>query len=91
MLGAWLSGRREIRQRRLSFIEKQISEFYSPLLGIRSEIRMRSELRVKIHSTADIEWRKLCEKNQKFGVEALQKLTDERGKEFTEIVEYDNR
>jgi len=91
MLGAWLSGRREIRQRRLSFIEKQISEFYSPLLGIRSEIRMRSELRVKIHSTADIEWRKLCEKNRKVGVEALQKLTDERGKEFTEIVEYDNR
>ncbi len=91
MLGAWLSGRREIRQRRLSFIEKQISDFYSPLLGIRSEIRMRSELRVKIHSTANNEWIKLCEKNQIIGVEALQKLTDERGKEFTEVIEYDNR
>ena len=49
MLGAWLSGKRETRQRQLEFIKKQLRDFYSPLLGIRSEIRMRSELRVKIH------------------------------------------
>jgi len=33
----------------------------------------------------------LCEKNRQIGIEALQKLTDERGKEFMEIIEYDNR
>jgi hypothetical protein len=91
MLGAWLSGRRETRQRQLTFVERQLLDFYSPLLGIRSEIRMRSELRVRVHNTADAEWRRLCEEKKLIGVEALQKLTDERGKEFTEIIEYDNR
>ena len=91
MLGAWLSGMRETRQRRLVFIEKQLCDFYSPLLSIRSEIRMRSELRVKINQTADTEWRRLNEEKRELGVEALQKLTNERGKEFTEIIEYDNR
>lgn len=91
MLGAWLSGRRETKQRRLAFVERQLRDFYSPLLGIRSEIRMRSELRVRVHNAADTEWRRLCEENRQIGVEALQKLTEERGKEFTEIIEYDNQ
>lgn len=91
MLGAWLSGRRENKQRQLEFIEKQLREFYSPLIGIRNEIRMRSELRVKIHKAANTEWRRLCEETKEFGVEAYQKLTKERGKEFKEIIENDNR
>lgn len=91
MLGAWLSGRRETRQRKLSFIEKQLHDFYSPLLGIRNEIHMRSQLRVRIHNTADAEWRRLCEEKSEIGVEALQELTDKRGREFTEIIEYNNR
>jgi len=90
IVGAWLSGRREIRQRQHAFIERQLRDFYSPLLGIRSEIKMRSELRVRIRQAADTEWRKLCEEKRQIGVEARQKLTEERGKEFTEIIEYDN-
>jgi len=91
MLGAWLTGRREKKQRALAFIEKQLCEFYSPLLGIRSEIRMRSELRLKVQNTADSEWRKLCEEKREIGVEAFQRLTNELGDEFTKIIEYDNR
>jgi len=91
MLGAWLSGRRETRQRQLVFVERQLRKFYSPLLGIRSEIRMRSELRVRVQNAADTEWRRLCEEKRQIGVDALQKLTYERGKEFTKIIEYDNR
>lgn len=55
IIGAWLSGRREIRQKQHAFIERQLLNFYSPLLGIRSDIQMRSELRVKIHQAADTE------------------------------------
>jgi hypothetical protein len=91
ILGAWLSGRREARERQFKFIERQLREFYSPLLGIRSEIKMRSELRVSIHQTADAEWRKLCKEKGEIGVGELKKLTAERGKEFTKIIEYDNR
>lgn len=91
MLGAWLSGIREKKQRVLTFIERQLCEFYSPLLGLRSEIRMRSELRSKVQDTAEFVWRRLCEENREIGAHALQKLTSERVNEFTKIIEYDNR
>lgn len=91
MLGAWLTGKRETRQRELAFIERQLCGFYSPLLGIRSEIHMRSELRLKIQKTADAEWRSLCKEKQKVGVDALQTLSSERGEEFQKIIEYDNQ
>ncbi len=32
-------------QSKLAFIEKQLSEFYSPMVGIRKEIRVLSEFR----------------------------------------------
>ena len=91
IIGACLSGRRERVQRRHAFIERQLREFYSPLLGIRSEIRMRSELRERIRRVADSEWRKLCEEKERFGAEAFRELTKERGKQFDDIIEYDNR
>ena len=91
LLGAWLSGRREARERQFAFIERQLRDFYSSLLGIHSEIRMRSELRVRVHDAADTAWRRLCAEKRQIGVDSLQKLTEERGKEFTEIIEYDNR
>jgi len=91
-IGAWLSGRREKKQRRYAFIEKQLNQFYSPLMGIRSEIRMRSELRVRIQRIADIEWHKLCDK---YGDDAIQedarKHLKNREAKFDKIIEYDNR
>ena len=88
MLGAWLTGRRETKQRQLAFVENQLRNFYSPLLGIRSEIQMQSELRVKISQTANVEWRKWV---SGIGAVEAQKLTEERFKEFKQIIEYDNR
>lgn len=42
-------GLKQIRvQRRLDFVEKQLKEFYSPLLGMHKEIRAKSELRLKV-------------------------------------------
>lgn len=91
IIGAWLSGKRERERRRHSFIERQLREFYSPLLSIRNEIRMRSELRERIRSVANAEWQEMCRKKEEIGVEALQKLTKERGKQFDDIIEYDNK
>jgi hypothetical protein len=39
-------------QRRNAFIEKQLSEFYSPIAGCRKRIRAKSELREKISGAA---------------------------------------
>jgi len=91
LVGAWLTGRRERDQRRLAFVERQLKDFYSPMLGLRTEIRMRSELRVRIHDTADVVWRELCEHARQVSVDALGQLSQTRGPEFTKVIDYDNK
>lgn len=90
-LGVFLTGRQEKRQRKYSFIERQLNEFYSPLLGLRAEIQMKDDLRDKIKDKASLAWDNLCAKARESGPDELQKLTDERFPEFERIIEYDNR
>jgi hypothetical protein len=91
-IGSLLASRRERREQRLSFLAKQLQEFYSALLGIRTEIRMRSEIRVKVHDAAGAVWPELCEDARaRGGPEALQRLTETRWPEFERLIEYDNQ
>ena len=90
VIGAWLTGRREASSRRLAYIEKQLKEFYSPMLGLRNEILMRSDLRVRIHDTANTVWRSLCADAREVSIDALGKLSRTRSSEFGKITEYDN-
>jgi hypothetical protein len=85
IIGAWLTGRRERSQRRLAFVEKQLKDFYSPMLGLRNEIRMRGKLRVRIHDAADAVWKELCEQARQVSVEALERLSRTRGPDFTKL------
>lgn len=90
-IGSVLTSRRERKEQRLSFLGKQLQEFYSGLLGIRIEIRMRSEIRVKVHDAAGAIWPDLCEDARaRGGPEALQRLTEARRPEFERLIEYDN-
>lgn len=91
VLSAFLTGKREVVQRRHAFIERQLRDFYSPLLGLRTEIRTRSELRVKIHGVADNLWRRLVrEARERGGPEATQQMGEAKSAEFQKIIEYDN-
>lgn len=90
VIGAWLTGRRDRRQRRLAFVEKQLESFYSPMLGLRHEIRMRGKLRLRIHDAADTVWRELCKQAREVSVEALRDLSRDRDTEFKRLIEYDN-
>ena len=91
-IGSLLASRREQKEQRLSFLGKQLQEFYSALLGIRTEIRMRSEIRVKVQDAAGAIWPDLCEDARaRGGPEALQKLTETRWPEFERLIEYDNK
>jgi hypothetical protein len=47
--------RQDARQRRLAFLERQLTEFYAPLAGLRKQIRAKSELREKVFSAAAID------------------------------------
>jgi len=90
VIGAWLTGRREQSQRRLAFVEKRLKDFYSPMLGLRNEIRMRGELRVQIHDAANAVWGELCA-DARGVVEALEELSRRRGPDFHKLIEYDNK
>lgn len=92
MIGAWLTRRQQKEQRKLDFVEKQLRCFYSPLLGIRNEIRMLSELRLKISESADRQWRKICEEAREAGgADCVAQVTNERKAVFMKAIEYDNK
>jgi len=90
VVGAWLTSRRERTQRQLAYLEQQLSSFYSPMLGLRNEVRAHGALRLRIQNEADAAWHQLCAESE--GLDSLehQRLTGERGPEFTRIIEYDN-
>lgn len=87
-LTAWLAVRRDRTQRRLDFIEKQLSEFYSPMVGLRSEVRTFTELRVKLQDAAGDAWRELAD-DAGPGPQAEQ-LTASRFPQFKALIEHDN-
>ncbi len=93
LLGAWLSSRRDTAQRRYSFRERQLRDLYSPLLALRSEIRIKSELREKVRAAAHAEWQRLCQEARDTASppENLRKLSTEKGPELERLFDYDNQ
>ena len=91
LLGGHLSGRRESYQRRLAFVEKQLTEFYAPMLGIRNEIYSRGDLRVRVHDAANVVWHELSEQARAIGEGAWKDLVENRRAEFHKLIEYDNK
>lgn len=90
VIGALLTSRRELKQRKLAFLEKQLSSFYSPMLGFRNEIKTHSAFRVRVQNEASTAWAQLCKDSEGLGVEANQRISNERGPEFSRLIEYDN-
>lgn len=90
VVGAGLTSRRERKQRQLAYLERQLSSFYSPMLGLRNEVQTHSNLRARIQNEASGAWQQICADSEHLDVPARQKITNERGPEFTRIIEYDN-
>lgn len=92
LVGSLLTARREQKQRQLSFLEQQLQQFYSDILGIRAEILMRSEIRAKVQNAASSVWPKLCEEaRDRGGSEAVDRVREKRWPEFQRLIEYDNK
>jgi hypothetical protein len=73
---------------RSTFIQKQMSEFYSPIAGYRKRIRAMSEVRGKVSTAANEAWKELCAPYS----EAKQPMLnhEELYAPFGKIIEYDN-
>jgi len=88
-LGGWITARNQREKRRADFVERQLSEFYSPLVSLRVEIWARSKLRAQIQSAATSEWGRLDE--EATTPEAKRQLQETRWPDFSAIIEDDNR
>jgi hypothetical protein len=53
------------KKTRLEHIEKQLSEFYSPIVGRLQRVGAIGELRLKVNNELDKAWRDLCAKQSK--------------------------
>lgn len=73
-------------QKKLDYIEKQLKDFYSPLLGYHKEILAMGELRVKISKASDKTWKEKCE-----GSKHLFLYHKTAIKPYEKIIEYNNK
>lgn len=91
-IGAQLANRQTYVQRKLDFYEKQLRELYSPLMGIRKEIRILSEFRVEGEKASDEWWKKVCEYSKR--IKDPQEVTEyfeKKGVNITTQIEYNNK
>ena len=58
-------------EKHLEFIEKQLKEFYSPLLGKRKYIRAKSEFRLKVETISGRQWKENAEKGIQQSIESV--------------------
>jgi len=90
-IGAWLTSRREQTQRKLKFIENQLSLFYSPLWGIKNTIHRNAELRATLQNIGQEQWELLCAESEMLCPEVRQKNTAEKWPRFKKLLEYDDQ
>lgn len=78
-------GLKEIKvQKSLDFIEKQLNQFYSPLLGIHKEIWAISEVRTKLSQTGDEVWKDKCRTDEHDSMlDLLDKEISYNGEQFS--------
>ncbi len=85
-VGAWFVDRHQAAERRNARIKQQLQEFYSPLLGMRAEIKVKSELRVKLSGIGNSEWQKLFSGTT--DPAAKHKIESERWPEFENLIQH---
>jgi hypothetical protein len=89
-VGGWISGRHLKQERKHKRIREQLEGFYSPMLGMRVEIRAKSELRVKISSVADAAWQESVARLAG-NYDAIAKLEKNSFLEFEKVIQYDEQ
>lgn len=76
----------QTKERRHVRIREKLDKFYSPLLGIRVQIRAKSEVRQKVHLSAGVEWQALFK-----GIDSPEekaRITKDRGPAYDAVIEY---
>jgi hypothetical protein len=86
-VGGWVTSFNNKRERQQRFVQQKLSEFYGPLLAIRSRIKAKSELRLKISQLAGEEWPKLI---AGLSPEQYEQVRKERFFEYERFIQSEN-
>lgn len=78
------------QKQRMEYIEKQIKEFYSPMVGIIKDIRAKGKIRYEISKACDREWRKLTDGMSPREFESSTQVDIHR-KAIMDNIEYENQ
>ena len=90
LIGALLMNFQNKAQRKLEFCEKQLREFYSPLVGIRKEIKILSEFKCIVEKASDEWWQKVCKIGDLLEPSKGDEYYNKKGKGIDGQIEYDN-
>jgi hypothetical protein len=90
LVGGWMAGRNQTKDRQHAHIREQLSLFYAPLLAMRSEIRAKSELRVKFAELANAAWQQRLWSIRE-NPEVVAAAERARGPEFEKLFEYSDK
>ena len=71
-------------EKRLEFIEKQLKEFYSPILGRRKYIRAKSEFRLKVERISGRQWKENAQKGIQQSAESVSGEIEYNNKQLEE-------
>jgi len=84
---AYLFALSQARKKRVTdLIEKQLTEFYSPILGCIRKIHAQSKLRFELSGASDVAWKKICENAPHPFLEHEKKFEP-----FRKIIDYENK
>ncbi|HEY0104463.1 MAG TPA: hypothetical protein VGB91_00150 [Rhizomicrobium sp.] len=89
-LGGWIANRNDKARRRAEFLNRQLSEFYGPLLSLRAETNAKGELRDRLSSIASEQWQNICAEYEGASPQAKRDGLSERYDRFGKMIEYDN-
>lgn len=80
-----LGNKKSLYEKKLEFITKQITEFYSPMLGYIYRIEASNLLQKELSKLAEEAWKEIVANSPK------DKNLDEEFKPFQKLIEYDNK
>ena len=77
-------------ERKRAFLLRQVTDFYSPMVGIRSHIRSLSQLRAEIEGLANDAWTQTVEEAPQ-EYPALSEHLEREFRPFDRLIEYNNK
>jgi hypothetical protein len=88
LVGGWLVGKHQKQERQNARRSQQCMEFYAPLRAMWAEVRAKTQLRLKVHATAQALWPEKFQGVEDPGVKIS--IDQQQTPKYEEILDYSN-